>query len=152
MPARKHGIGYECKEYRAWRNIKTRCTLPSAYAYRWYGARGIKICDKWNKDFLAFLKDVGPAPAPEYTIDRIDSNGHYEPGNCRWILADEQKRNQTSNVILEYKGESHLQAEWARILNCTYTGIYSHLKRGKPFSEFAEKIEKRNAKRCATVS
>lgn len=147
MPAALHHTGYESKEYRAWHGIKSRCYQPSTYAYKWYGARGIKICEKWKNDFLAFLSDVGCAPTPNHSIDRIDSNGNYEPGNCRWIPIKEQQKNQTSNVYLEYKGQKRIQSDWARILDCRYHSIWAHLQKGFPFKTFAERAEKRQLKK-----
>ena len=82
----KHGCsGYsETKEYRAWKDMKTRCYNPNYIRYNCYGGRGIKVCEIWLNDFQAFLDDVGFAPSPDHSIDRIDNDGHYEPGNVRW--------------------------------------------------------------------
>jgi len=71
----------------------TRCTNPKATRYQYYGGRGIKICDRWRNDFSAFYADMGPRPGVGYSIDRIDNDGHYEPGNCRWATRLTQVRN-----------------------------------------------------------
>ena len=73
------------KEYRAWEGMKDRCLNPNYHAYDRYGGRGIKVCEKWLNSFENFLDDVGLAPNIEYSIDRIDNNGNYEPGNVRWV-------------------------------------------------------------------
>lgn len=83
----------ETKEYRAWTAMKRRCLTPSAGNYRLYGGRGIKVCDRWRDSYEAFLADVGRAPGPMYSLDRIDSNGNYEPSNIRWATLSEQASN-----------------------------------------------------------
>lgn len=67
-----------------WQGIKARCFSPSNGQYKYYGGRGITMCDEWVNDMYAFVDYVGPKPGPEYTVDRIDSDGNYEPGNVRW--------------------------------------------------------------------
>lgn len=86
-------------EYQIWSGIVKRCTNPKFEAWHNYGGRGIRICDEWRYDFVAFLDHVGRRPGPEFSIDRIDNDGNYEPGNVRWATAAEQRANQRmSNV------------------------------------------------------
>jgi hypothetical protein len=83
-------------EYRAWWNMIRRCerrAQTTARDWRRYGGRGICVCDRWRNSFEAFLADVGPRPGPGYSLDRIENNGNYEPGNVRWTTAKEQARN-----------------------------------------------------------
>jgi len=101
------------KEYRAWVDMKRRCYNPQRPQYARYGARGVTVCDRWQKDFYAFLADVGRAPAAHYSLDRIDNDGNYEPGNVRWATAKEQSNNQSTNVPLTLNGVTKNVAEWA---------------------------------------
>ncbi len=77
-------------EYRTWSSMKTRCNNPKVWSFKYYGGRGIKICERWTKSFWDFLSDMGPKPTPKHSIDRIDSNGDYEPKNCRWATVEMQ--------------------------------------------------------------
>jgi hypothetical protein len=91
-------------EYRTWVNVKTRCLNPKFKDFHLYGGRGITICDKWRDNFAAFFADMGPKPAPEYSIDRIDPDGHYQPDNCRWATWAQQRRNQREHRALASPG------------------------------------------------
>lgn len=92
--------GLKSPEYGIWESIKKRCLNPRDQAYSRYGGRGIRICDRWRDDFQAFLSDVGVRPTPEHSIDRIDNDGNYEPGNVRWATKSEQARNRNDEHIL----------------------------------------------------
>lgn len=85
-------------EYSAWKSMKKRCSLESHPQYKDWGGRGISVCDKWNGSFEAFLEDVGRKPSPELTLDRIDNNGNYEPGNVRWATRYVQTHNRRNSI------------------------------------------------------
>lgn len=107
-----HGFG-KTAEYSIWKGIKNRCLNPSTQGYRKYGARGITICDQWRDSFVEFLDHIGPRPSPFHSVDRIDNNRGYEPGNVRWATMVEQNRNRRDNVLLTFDGETMTMAEWA---------------------------------------
>lgn len=84
------------KEFNAWRNLRQRCTNPNTEHFNRYGGRGITFCDRW-KSFENFLDDMGEAPSPKHSIDRIDNDGNYCPENCRWVTQHEQLLNSTKS-------------------------------------------------------
>jgi hypothetical protein len=92
-PKHGHAAGRVTATYRSWAGIIQRCTNPRSRSWKWYGARGIAVCDRW-RDFEAFLADMGPRSNDKHSIDRINNEGDYEPGNCRWATPQEQRSNQ----------------------------------------------------------
>ena len=99
-------------EHRVWTGMKTRCQNIRATGYRFYGGRGITVCDRWDNSFEAFLEDMGVSPSEAHSIDRINSNGNYEPNNCRWATLVEQRQNQRGvvNIICEATGVTKCSA------------------------------------------
>lgn len=109
-------------EYRIWHHVKRRCHDPKNDRYSIYGGRGITMCARWRESFKAFLEDVGPRPSPLHTIDRLDVNGNYEPGNVRWATLEEQANNKRNSIHLAYGGKTMTLAQWSR-----ETGIPKHI-------------------------
>ncbi len=116
--------------YRIWALIIQRCENPKNPAYSSYGGRGITICVRWRDSFEAFLEDVGDRQSAEYTLGRIDNNGHYAPGNCRWETAKDQARNRRSSRHLTHDGVTITLAEWAERTGINVETIASRIKRG----------------------
>ena len=100
----KHGLA-TTPEYKAWLSARSRCTNPDKRDYHRYGGRGIVMADEWMEDFTAFLSHVGTRPTPEHSLDRIDVNGGYVPGNVRWATRFEQASNTRSTIWMNILGE-----------------------------------------------
>jgi hypothetical protein len=101
-------------EYQAWESMCWRCHGgPKASGWVYYGARGVSVCDRWRKSFRAFFEDMGPRPSGIHSLDRIDVNGNYEPGNCRWTTPDVQGRNRRSVRPITVNGITQIVREWA---------------------------------------
>lgn len=92
-------------EYTTWRGMRDRCEQQSHVSYHLYGGKGVTVCERW-KDFENFWIDMGQRPSPHHSIDRIDSKGHYEPGNCRWATRREQAANISRNLIVTAFGRT----------------------------------------------
>ena len=93
----KHG-GRNTREYSTWTSMVRRCEDSNLGSWKHYGGRGITVCERWREDFAAFYTDMGQRPRGT-SIDRIDVNGHYEPGNCRWADATTQNRNKRRTSV-----------------------------------------------------
>ena len=119
---------------RRWVSMHDRCYNPDSVSYRYYGGRGITVCERWF-EFQPFWDDMGQAPLDEWnqktcSIGRIDNNGNYEPSNCRWETQAQQNRNTVRTKYLEYKGEIKTRIEWARQYNVGSRRLYERLRRG----------------------
>lgn len=107
--------------YRIWRHIKSRCLNPNVRHYQYYGGRGISICPEWENSYESFRAwALSNGYDPTLSIDRIDVNGNYESGNCRWTNAKVQANNKTSNRLIEYNGEIRTLSEWSQILGIAH--------------------------------
>lgn len=127
----KHGCsrkGGQTPEYRSWQSMKNRCYDKTRVSYKYYGGRGITVCDRWINSFDSFLKDMGNRPNGT-SLDRINVNGNYEPSNCRWATNKEQMCNTRSVVIYERNGISKTQKEWAKHFGVARTTIRDAVKK-----------------------
>jgi hypothetical protein len=105
--AKTHGQSRK-PEYRAWGSMIARCTNPRVNNFGDYGGRGITVCPRWRASYEDFLADVGSRPGPEYSLDRIDVNGHYEPHNVRWATRGVQNRNRRNTLVVSADRLEHL--------------------------------------------
>ncbi len=128
----KHGMR-KSPEYRSWCHMKERCLNENCKDYYNYGKRGIIICDEWIDSFERFYKYMGNKPSPIHSLDRIDSDGNYEPSNCKWSTPTEQSQNRLSNKIKNkaeadkirkmHTSGNYTHKELAKIYNCTQSNI-----------------------------
>jgi len=114
--------------YKTWAGMVQRCTNPNEDSFRHYGGRGIKIDPRWL-DFDNFLADMGTKPKG-MSIDRIDNNGNYEPGNCRWATPSQQHNNMRSNRLLTLNGRTQNVTQWANELGVKPNLIFQRLHYG----------------------
>jgi hypothetical protein len=106
--------------------MKQRCYNPNSSQYRYYGGRGIKVCDRWLESFENFYEDMGDCPEG-MSIDRKDSEGDYEPRNCRWATKEEQANNTRSNKWFSYENELKTLSQLGRILNIKRLTLWRRL-------------------------
>lgn len=116
--------------YVSWEAMNQRCYDRKSINYRRYGGRGVMVCQRWRESFPSFLADMGERPSLAHSLDRIDNNGPYEPGNCRWATDKQQSRNRANNRLLTYKGETRCVMEWAEILGLSKHTIFNRLREG----------------------
>jgi hypothetical protein len=136
-PYRTHGHKsrtHTSRTYRIWKGMKTRCSNPKSENYKWYGGRGITVCERWMK-FENFLADMGEVPEG-MTIDRIDSNLNYCPENCRWADMTTQANNKKNTVRLTFNGKKVPLTDVAKMLGVEYNNLRQSLYRN------AKRIEK----------
>lgn len=116
------------KEYRAWHNLKQRCFNPNNSHWDSYGGRGITVCDAWKNSYENFLNDMGRAPSSKHSIDRINNDGNYEPGNCRWATTLEQAYNKNVNIIITCYGIDYTIVEFCNILKIAKSTYHRYKK------------------------
>ena len=114
--------------YKVWAGMKKRCSTPSMTAYKYYGGRGICVCESWQK-FDNFLADMGEKPEG-MSLDRIDQDGNYEPLNCRWASKETQMRNRRNAVVITAFGETMTLPEWVEKTGFSYMTLYTRLQNG----------------------
>lgn len=128
----RHGM-WKSKEYACWRSMRSRCMSPEHRNYHRYGGRGVTVHPQWSGSdgFDAFYAYMGPAPAtPRSSIERIDNNGNYEPGNVRWATPKEQSQNTSRSVRTLFRGELRTLSEIADIAGEKYHRVFQRFRRG----------------------
>lgn len=124
-----HGMS-RSPEFKSWLHMKERCHKEDNPQYHNYGGRGVEVCSEWRDDFQAFYDHIGPKPSPELTVDRVDNDGNYEPGNVRWASRQQQCRNFRCNTLLTYDGRTQCIVEWAEELGVNRGTLQTRLQRG----------------------
>lgn len=133
--------------YRIWYRMKRRCYREDDEHYKWYGARGIRICDDWLNDFLAFRNwALNNGYTDKLSIDRINVNGNYEPSNCRWVSQKTQCNNQTKNRYVVFQNAKYTVSQFADLLNYDYFTVINRLKLGWTPEQIAQTPEKERRK------
>lgn len=133
--------GYKTPEYHIWRQMRQRCQNPNAAYYSFYGARGIKVCKRWE-DFSNFLEDMGKKPSPKHSLDRIDNSGDYEPGNVRWATRKEQAQNRRPGYLTTYNGRTQSLKDWAKELGVRPALLYERKMAGWPLERILKGKER----------
>ena len=113
--------------YSTWLGMRARCNCPTSRRYSHYGARGIRVCSRWD-DFQLFAADMGPKPSPKHTIERIDNQGDYEPLNCRWATQKEQCSNKRNVRLITFDGFTGTIPDWCERLGLKYLTLYNRLQ------------------------
>ena len=124
----KHGL---CNHplYSRWRGMIQRCKDPSSKAYKYYGGRGIYVCERW-RSFPNFLEDMGdPMPTDGQMLERIDGEKGYEPSNCKWADRSSQMKNRSNSVVIEFDGEKKNLVDWAKLVGVNVSTLKVRLKK-----------------------
>ncbi len=131
----KHA-GRHTRLYNTWCSMKSRCCSDTDQNYQDYGGRGITVCDAWLNDFDEFRRwALSNGYDDNLTIDRIDVNRGYEPGNCRWTTRSVQANNRRNTIYITHNGETHTCAEWSKITGINYDTLHNRVMSGKNDAE-----------------
>lgn len=141
---------YNSSTYSSWCRMKRRCLNPKNPRFKDYGGRGIKVCKEWLR-FKGFFESMGIRPEGK-SIDRIDNDGNYEPGNCKWSTSLEQSSNRRNNNIITYKGVSLHVSAWSRRLGINRSTFAKRLSRGWTIKEAIERLAGSKEKRHDSMS
>lgn len=141
----EHGMA-KTRFWIIWQGIKRRCLNKNELAYKDYGGRGIKICDKWL-DFMGFYNDMFDSYSDDLTIERIDNDGNYCKKNCKWIPKIEQSRNTRHNIIIKYNNKEYKLFELAEKAGINYHTLYGRIfTYNMPIKKALKKISYRGNK------
>jgi len=125
-----HG-GRKTKLYKVWQGMRERCFYPSHSFYKYYGGRGITVCEEWANSFEAFREwALANGYRDGLTIDRKNTDGPYSPDNCRWATQKEQQSNRRNNRWITYNGETHTLTQWSEITGISISTLWHRIKRG----------------------
>ncbi len=130
-------------EYVAWQAMKERCDNPDHPGYPDYGERGIKVFSGWRDSFENFIEYVGKRPSKKHSLDRINNDGNYEPGNVRWGTKKQQSRNTRRNIWIEHEGRKLVANDWAKLLGIDFSTVVRNIKNGLSFSIIYDRYKHR---------
>lgn len=132
---RTHGMSHcggmsrqSSPEYSSWLSMKSRCYNAKHDAYKFYGGRGIEVCERWRSNFLDFLSDMGEKPTRDSTLDRINPELGYCPENCRWASIAEQKRNRRDCIFVSFQGRRVCLTEACEMAGVVYHRVWRRMK------------------------
>ena len=121
-----HGMR-QSAEYNIWCGIKARCLNPNNEAFDRYGGRGITMCDRWKDSFENFYADMGPRPGNNYSVERLNNDGNYEPNNCIWATDTDQANNRRTSCFYSHNGVTKTIAQWSRDYNLPQYKLHKRL-------------------------
>lgn len=140
----KHGFS-GTPEYKSWRSMLERCYVTSHKSYPSYGGRGVTVCDEWKSDFLAFLRYMGPRPARSFSLDRYpNTDGNYEPGNCRWASYLEQQNNRRKTTFVEHEGKRIALADLSRLVGIKHVTMKRRYRAGDRGDRLVRQVDERH--------
>ena len=119
-------------EHRAWLDMKCRCSSESHACWHHYGGRGIRVCPEWMASFEAFLDHIGPRPSKTHSLDRVDNDGNYEPGNVRWATRKQQNSNMRRSLFVTVGGVTKTANDWAIEAGLDRGTVMDRIRRGVP--------------------
>lgn len=125
--ARRNG---RTKVYKAWNSMVSRCQNKNHASWKYYGGRGITVCERWLHSFENFFTDMGEPPTQKHSIDRIDNDGNYCINNCRWTIPKFQSRNTRRNRLIKFRGKTKCLVEWSEETGLTFSQLWGRLNLG----------------------
>lgn len=141
QPTRYTHGGSKTRLYDIWVHMKLRCDNSNRDNYKYYGGRGIKVCKEWREDFSSFRDwALSHGYKDGLTIDRIDSNGNYEPDNCRWATVKEQQNNKRNNRMITIDGKTKTMAQWANEKGINYKSLANRIYHGMSVNEAVDPV------------
>ncbi len=135
----KHGFAKKERLYSIWVAMNQRCRDINAKNYKYYGGKGVSVCEDWKHNYLVFRSwSIEHGYSSELTLDRINVSSDYGPENCRWVDQVVQNNNTTRNRFLTYEGDTHTMAQWSKIIGLSYSTFKTRLNRGWDIKKIIE--------------
>lgn len=134
-------------DWNRWNSMVARCHCKTSRDYQRYGGRGITVCDRWRgaQGFINYMADMGPRPSHQHSVERVDNDLGYEPGNCIWATRETQARNRRDNIVIEHEGKRMVLAQWAAVLGIHEDTLRDRWKRGERGDRLLRMVARRRA-------